>query len=29
VEKLAFFSGFYSDADGLPDGSGYPAEALR
>jgi len=29
VEKQAFFGGFYSDADGLPDGSEYPAEALR
>jgi len=27
VEKQAFFGGFYSDADGLPDGSEYPAEA--
>jgi hypothetical protein len=26
VEKQAFFGGFYSDADGLPDGSEYPAE---
>jgi hypothetical protein len=23
VEKQAFFAGFYSDADGLPDGSEY------
>jgi len=29
VEKQAFFGGFYSGADGLPDGSEYPAEALR
>jgi len=27
VEKQAFFDGFYSGADGLPDGSEYPAEA--
>jgi len=27
VEKQAFFGGFYSGADGLPDGSEYPAEA--
>jgi hypothetical protein len=26
VEKQAFFGGFYSDADWLPDGSEYPAE---
>jgi hypothetical protein len=26
VEKQAFFDGFYSEDDGLPDGSGYPAE---
>jgi len=29
VEKQAFFDGFYSGADGLPDGSEYPVEALR
>jgi len=29
VEKQAFFGWFYSDANGLPDGSEYPAEALR
>ena len=29
MEKQAFFGGFYSDAHGLPDGSEYPAEALR
>jgi len=28
VEKQAFFGGFYSDADGLPDGSEYPAEGI-
>jgi len=27
VEKQAFFDAFYSGADGLPDGSEYPAEA--
>jgi len=26
VEKQAFFDGFYSDADGMSDGSEYPAE---
>jgi len=26
VEKQAFFDGFYSGADGLPDGSEYPVE---
>jgi hypothetical protein len=26
VEKQAFSYGFYADADGLPDGSEYPAE---
>jgi hypothetical protein len=26
VEKQGFFDGFYSEADGLPDRSDYPAE---
>ena len=29
MEKQAFFGGFYSDADAVPDGSEYPAEGLR
>jgi len=28
VEKRPLFDGFYSIAERLPDGSGYPAEAL-
>ena len=29
MEKQGLFDRFYSGADGLPDGSEYPAEALR
>jgi hypothetical protein len=28
VEKRPLFDGFYSVVEGLPDGSGYPADAV-